>query len=428
MFQQVFTKIQILCSRIANIGITASLNYNETKKTQLLNIVVACGITTSFAFCFINFFQQNYILSCINAFILLGGVLILIINSYQKFLLGRLILSFFSAVLFTASAILYRNGGEYFLIANLIVIIIYFNEIKFLISIILINCLLFIAIKYYLNTPVIYYTVPFGRIIFNITWSMATGLLALLFFKNEQVIYQKQIEEKNKELERLNQTKQKLFSIIAHELRSPIGQLKGSLELVNKSYISPEVFKEISAQLSSEVDLLQGTLDNILRWSISQFEGIQTKPEKISLSEVVKEKLALFEPSKQKKNITIHVEGIDLFIWADPDHFRLVIRNLLSNALKYSYPNGAIFIRGSKKDNQVIFEIADKGIGLNDEMKHDIFKAVTMNSTNGTSKEKGTGLGLKLCKEFIEKNNGKVWVESTENVGSSFFISLPSAN
>lgn len=428
MFKPVFAKIQILCSRIANIGITDSLNYNETKKTQLLNIVIACGIPTSFTFCFINFFQQNYLLSCINVFILLGGILILTINSYQKFLLGRLIISFCATLFFTASAILYRNGGEYFLIANLIVIIIYFNEIKFLLSITLLNCLLFIAIKYYLNSPVNYYTVPFGRIIFNMIWSMATGLLALLFFKNEQIIYQKQIEEKNKELEKLNQTKQKLFSIIAHDLRSPIAQLKGSLELVNKDYISPEVFKEISAQLFYEVDQLQSTLDNILRWSLSQFEGIQTKPEKISLPEVVKGKLALFETSRKKKNITIHLESIDLFIWADPDHFKLAIRNLLSNALKYSYPNSAIIIRGSTKDKQVIIEIADKGIGLNDEMKYSLFNAVTMNSTIGTLQEKGTGLGLKLCKEFIEKNNGKVWVESIENVGSSFYISLPSAN
>ena len=100
MFKPVFAKIQIFCSRIANIGITDSLNYNETKKTQLLNIVVACAIPTSFTFCFINFFQQNYLLSCINVFILLGGVLILTINSYQKFLLGRLILSFFATFFF----------------------------------------------------------------------------------------------------------------------------------------------------------------------------------------------------------------------------------------------------------------------------------------------------------------------------------------
>ena len=287
---------------------------------------------------------------------------------------------------------------------------------------------MFIAIKYYLNTPIIYYTVSFGRIIFNMTWSMATGLLALLYFKNEQVIYQKQIEEKNKELERLNQAKQKLFSIIAHDLRSPIAQLKGSLELVSKEYISAQVFKEISARLSSEVDHLQSTLDNLLRWSMSQLQGLETKPEKISLPEVVNEKLALFESSMKKKNITIVSEGIDLFVWADMDYFQLAVRNLISNAIKYSYPDSEIIIRGSKKGNQVIIEIADKGIGLNEAMKQSILNSVTLNSTSGTAQEKGTGLGLKLCKEFIEKNNGKVWVESIEHEGSSFFISLPSAN
>ena len=200
------------------------------------------------------------------------------------------------------------------------------------------------------------------------------------------------------------------------------------MELVSKEYISAQVFKEISARLYSEVDHLQSTLDNLLRWSMSQLQGLETKPEKISLPEVVNEKLALFESSMKKKNITIVSEGIDLFVWADMDYFQLAVRNLISNAIKYSYPDSEIIIRGSKKGNQVIIEIADKGIGLNEAMKQSILNSVTLNSTSGTAQEKGTGLGLKLCKEFIEKNNGKVWVESIEHEGSSFFISLPSAN
>ena len=178
-------------------------------------------------------------------------------------------------------AVLYRNGDEHFLIVNLDVVIIYFNEKKYLILISIVNCLLFIAVKIYLNSGPVYDTVSFGRVIFNISWTLLIIILALMYFKNEQFSYQQQIEEKNRDLQALNDTKQKLFSIIAHDLRSPIGQLKNSLDLVSKEYMTPEVFKQVSTKLSSEVDQLHSTLDNLLKWSISQFQGITAVPEKV---------------------------------------------------------------------------------------------------------------------------------------------------
>ncbi len=421
-------KISAIVSRLANIGVTDALSFHEKKKTQLLNVVVGSGLPLNLFFCVNNLTQGRTLLSLINFLLFLGGLLILYINGKRKFLLSRTIMTFLASILFTASALLFRNGGEYYLIANLIIIIIYFNERRYLIFISIFNCLLFLGIKIFLTTSYIYGIVPYGRVIFNMSWTLLIMMLALLFFKKEQIDYQEHIEEKNKELEKINETKQKLFSIISHDLRSPIGQLKSSLDLVNRGYLSPEDFKKITGNLSLEVDQLHSTLDNLLRWSISQFQGIVAKPEKVSLTDIIENKAILFlKQSIENKQIRFHFENAELFVWADPDHLMLVFRNLLSNAIKYSYQNGNITIRMYTAGNTVVTEIADSGMGMNEETKLAVFNPVSMVSNTGTSNEKGTGLGLKLCKEFIEKNNGLIWVESLENKGTTFYISLPAA-
>jgi signal transduction histidine kinase len=428
MFRDIFHKIYQFGVKVANIGITPELGFHEKKKTQLLNFIVAAGIPTNIFFVINNLIHEKQVLAFINLLLLLGAFLILLINSYRKFLVARLILTFLSSVLFSTSALLFRNGGEYFLIVNLIIIIIYFNEKIFLIAISIFNCGLFIGIKIFLETDHTFFTpVSFGRVVFNMAWTLSAMMLALLFFKKEQLSYQEQIEEKNKELQRMNDTKEKLFSIISHDLRSPIGQLKNSLDLVNREYISPETFQQISAKLSSEVDRLHSTLDNLLRWSISQLQGIKAAPERIALAYLLEQKLMVFKQMAEQKNIKLVLEDVNRYVWADPDHLLLVLRNLLSNAIKYSYQNGQILIRSYAKDDRVIIEVIDKGMGMTEEVKASIFQHDNIISNTGTANEKGTGLGLKLCKEFIEKNDGEIRIESSEQKGTTFYISLPEA-
>ncbi|MES2329394.1 MAG: HAMP domain-containing sensor histidine kinase [Bacteroidota bacterium] len=427
MLRSVFQNIYSFGVRVANIGISDSLTFHEKKKTQLLNVVVATGIPLNLFFCILNFAQEKPLLGIINFLLLGGSIIILVINSYRRFLLSRLILTFLASVLFIIEAVYFRNGGEYYLIANLVVIIIYFNEKKYIFLISLFNCLLFIGMRVFIQqSSFVYGVVPFGRVIFNISWSLLILVLALLFFKKEQQDYQQQVEDKNKELEELNNTKQKLFSIIAHDLRSPIGQLRNSLDLVNKEYMSPETFRQVSAKLSSEVDHLHSTLDNLLRWSLNQLQGIKAAPEKIALDELIEKNATLFRQSFETKNISFEFNTTGLSVFADPDHLMLVIRNLVSNAIKYSYHDGCITISAYEKDSHIIIEVTDTGMGMNEEIKTSIFGGSTnIVSSTGTSNEKGTGLGLKLCKEFIEKNNGHIWLESTEKKGSTFYAAIP---
>ncbi len=290
------------------------------------------------------------------------------------------------------------------------------------------NIGLFIGVKIIHQGNIIYDDVGFSRVLFNLSWAFLTLVLALLFFKWEQISYQKLVEEKNRELQQLNNTKKQLFSIISHDLRAPIGQLRNSLDLVNRDFISPENFRDLSALLISETDQLQGTLDNLLKWSLGQLNGIQVSPEKTSLARVLSQKQLFFRQKLEQKNLTLRLESVNEYLMVDPDHLLLVMRNLLSNAIKYSFREGHILIRSFNNEDQVIIEVKDNGMGITETVKQSLFSETDFISQPGTELEKGTGLGLKLCKEIIEKNNGRLWVESNLNEGSSFFIALPMAN
>lgn len=426
--QSLIGQIKRIFNWIANIGISDSISFYERKKTQLINLAVGLGIPVNIYFAIKNFAEHRTELGIINVCLMTGAFAILLINSYQKFLLGRSVLSFLAGILFSASAILFRNGSEYYLLLNVVIIITFFSDKRFLISFTIANILLFIGIKILLHGSFLFDQVPFSRVMFNMIWAVGMMVLALLFFKNEQLSYQKQVEEKNRELESMNQTKEKLFSIIAHDLRSPIGQLKSSLEMVNKEYITPEQFMQVSDKLSAQVDQLYGTLDNLLRWSVSQFKGIKVLPEKVSLHHLIAHQaVQLLKQSLDQKNIQLHTENLQQQVWADPDHLTLIFRNLITNAIKYSYPDGTITIRAYPDKDQVVVEIRDNGMGMPAEVRDSLFSAVGMVSNTGTSNEKGTGLGLKICKEFAEKNQGRIWVESTPGKGSSFFVSFPKA-
>ncbi|HVZ24767.1 MAG TPA: histidine kinase dimerization/phospho-acceptor domain-containing protein, partial [Sediminibacterium sp.] len=268
-------KILDLFKYITLLGVRDEKDFHERKKTQLLNAALAVGVLTTTTFSFVNAFQGKSLLAIINVLLTTGGVVILVINSYKKFHIARLILTFLASILFTANALLYRNGGEYFLIGNLVIIIIYFNDRITIFWLCLLNCLLFIGIKYLLHTSFYYDSVSFGRVIFNISYTLVMISFSLIYFKTVQLKYMQEVEEKNKELEQLNMTKQKLFSLVAHDLRSPIGRLKGSLDMLQKGYIDPGTFRQMTQKLTEEVNELHDMLDNLLKWSMSQFRGLE---------------------------------------------------------------------------------------------------------------------------------------------------------
>jgi two-component system sensor histidine kinase/response regulator len=236
------------------------------------------------------------------------------------------------------------------------------------------------------------------------------------------------IEEKSFELSRLNTTKDKLFSIIGHDFRSPLQSLKGLLELINRQNLSQQEFTHYSRDLTNKIDSMYANLNNLLNWSVMQLQGIQTKPKTIDLLSLTNEVMALYmEVSRQKRVTLSNQVEMDSFAFADQDHIHLVLRNLISNAIKFTPASGTVNIYSVQNENDIEISIQDSGIGISAKDLEKLFVKETLWSVNGTNNEKGLGLGLLLCKEFIEKNNGRLYVTSEVGKGTTFTFLLPCA-
>ncbi|WP_405382092.1 ATP-binding protein [Maribacter sp. LLG6340-A2] len=244
---------------------------------------------------------------------------------------------------------------------------------------------------------------------------------------NAELLSKKQdLEEKQAYLNELNQTKNKLFSIIGHDLRGPIGAFQGLLKLFKEGEMTKEEFLNFVPKLKVDIDTISFTLNNLLSWGKTQMNGSITKPSITNLVTIVDENIALLSEIALSKSITLEnrIEA-NCQIWSDPNQVDIIIRNLLSNALKFTPNNGQIIIGAIQKLKTCEIYVKDNGMGMSEETMGKIFLKDSNHTTYGTNDEKGTGLGLSLCKEMVEKNNGKIWVHSALGKGSTFYFSLP---
>ncbi len=245
-----------------------------------------------------------------------------------------------------------------------------------------------------------------------------------------ELIVQQRTEEishKNSKLEEVNRIKDKLFSVVSHDIKGPLATLQQVLRLVKIKKLDADEFKQVSGELEVQLDKTNEFIDNLLQWAKLQLRGETFEPTRLIVRDVVTETLELMQLEANKKSITIISDlpenGV---VVADLNMIRTVLRNLLMNAVKFTPMNGAVRISGQIVDHKVIVSVSDTGVGIPGRNLERLF---TMRSvtTLGTHQEKGTGLGLLLCREFIEKNGGTIWVESEENRGTTFSFSLPVA-
>ncbi len=239
---------------------------------------------------------------------------------------------------------------------------------------------------------------------------------------NEQV--KRQIDE----LRELNSTKDKFFSIIGHDLKGPLNSLTAFSNLIlhHASTLSEEEMKKIAGDLNKSLKTLYELLENLLTWARSQTNRLTLHPEELNINALIEENISLL--SKTAKNKDIHIEHIafeNITAWADKNTVNTVIRNLLSNALKFTPRGGSVTIFANAYKDAVEIGIRDTGVGMSAEQIKKVFDISTKHSTPGTEQEKGTGLGLILCKEFVEKNGGQLFIESKEGKGSTFRFTLP---
>lgn len=263
-----------------------------------------------------------------------------------------------------------------------------------------------------------------------------SGIITNFIAIKEDITEQKRtlelIEQSERDLRDINAKKDKFFSIIAHDLRSPFSGLAGLTEILKSSIreLPEEQVDKYLLLISQSTQNILKLLENLLSWAKSQTGKLEFLPTKIELKNLILESLSIVSIAAKNKEIDITMEiSEEDSIFADENMLNTIIRNLISNALKYTHKGGTIqiFSRVQKIGTRTfsVIGVKDNGVGIPKDKIEKIFNIEDNYTTNGTEKEKGTGLGLILCQEFAERHSGKIWCESEENVGSTFYISLP---
>jgi PAS domain S-box-containing protein len=243
---------------------------------------------------------------------------------------------------------------------------------------------------------------------------------------------QKEIEAKisklNAELVQTIATKDKFFSIISHDLRSPLSGLMGILDILNSSYetLDENEKKEIISDATLVSKTTYTLMENLLEWSRIQTGIMNYQPERLKIQRLVNNIVLLYEPNFKNKGINFTSDiKTDIFVFADKSMTETILRNLISNAIKFTFQGGTIAASSDINGDMVIIKVKDSGVGIDEEKIPDLFRVDVSSSTKGTAKEPGTGLGLIICEELAERQKGKIWIESKKNEGSTVYFSVP---
>ncbi|MEP1259235.1 HAMP domain-containing sensor histidine kinase, partial [Algoriphagus sp.] len=253
-----------------------------------------------------------------------------------------------------------------------------------------------------------------------------------LILRKQQIrIQNADLEAKSIQLEEINQTKNKLFSILGHDLKGPVGQVKSVVDLLTDGHLDQEEFDILIQNLKKDVDSVYFTLNNTLKWSLTQMEGFNLQKVNFNLAILVNSTLSLIEPQLKEKSIEIDDTSLltDIEVFADRDLIEVVIRNILNNAIKFSKAGDVIKISAELENDMIVWCVKDRGIGMKDEQIKKLLSSeyVISDSKRGTQMEKGSGLGLQICKEFTRRNGGELSITSREGEGTKVCVRIPAS-
>ncbi|MBS1521245.1 MAG: tetratricopeptide repeat-containing sensor histidine kinase [Bacteroidetes bacterium] len=245
--------------------------------------------------------------------------------------------------------------------------------------------------------------------------------------KNAEVIQQKSdLNEQAHKLNDLNNLKDRLISVLAHDLRAPLSTLRGLFGLLEDDTISHDQFLTMIPQALKKLEYTSDFLDTLLFWINSQMENFDSSAKSFPVKDVISYEVSNYTEQAAEKGIKL-TDNVseNITVAADPNSIRIVTRNLITNAIKFSRKDDTIIVSAYQKDdNYILISVKDSGVGMTEKQANKLFKS-KVDSGTGTNNESGTGMGLLFCKDLIEKCNGKIWVESTQGSGTEFFFTLP---
>jgi two-component system sensor histidine kinase/response regulator len=441
-----------------NIGYRPSLGSYEKRKLGIFNVMNVLGLSAGILIPFIGLFSKDHfspviwVAACSPAVI---STVVLVCNHYQQYELSRIIYFLLYPLVTTLSYALGIDAGiEFFFVLYGVLSVFFLRKIyNIVVSFSFSMTCYFLVETVWTHYDYSLAAHNFFFFLFNHLLAIFFIFYGLLLIRNENMRYQNQtrdknwqlrrsnlkilrqkaditgkaalLEEKTQQLTELNTLKNKLFSIIAHDLKSPLYALRTLFRNVQIYNLPGEEIKLLIPEVLNELTYTTGLMENLLQWAKSQMQNDSVKPQLLDIARVAKEVLQLLRLQADAKRIYINsrIER-PVYVYADKDMLNLVLRNLLSNAIKFTPEEGSIFIEAHEMRSHIEVIVQDTGTGISED---NLQKLLSENyyTTRGTGGEAGTGLGLMLCKEFLTRNGGEMRIESEPGKGSTVAFTLP---
>lgn len=420
--------------QLISIGIRDDLSFQEKTRVKNINIVALIGLVAGISYVFLGLDSFIFALSSLGYAMGMSFILFSHWKGWYDFAVIYIVV--FSCIVNSYFAIGFGNtlGTEYLFILAFIIVQHQLKGNKYIQLNTLIIFINFVVVVLINRHPIAYLQAPKLATVFYYTNLLCTFFISsglIIRFRTIAEGYQREIEEKNNRLEQQkeelshsNKAKDTLFSIIGHDIKGPILGVKTLLAMMRQM---PETELDIYFdKVNKSLETTHTTLENLLDWALQQ-QGNKGSIEKVPLKILVQDVFQLFEQNAQQKNIVLHETlASDIHIYANPHQISFILRNLVANSLKFTERGGKIEVHSSiAKYELVAIEVKDNGVGIEKAHIPKLFSLGERFSTYGTANEKGNGLGLNLCLDFVKQNGGEIYVESEKGKGSSFYVLLP---
>jgi len=445
--------IQSFWKTLITIGIYDSGDVAEQKRIKIIDSVSFICLPVIFVFASLSVLTGHRYLAYFYAVISLLIILLIYGNYKKKGESFRILIIFLVCISCAVANVLFDNGQGYYVLLITFLSVLFYGMRKGILYLSLFYAALYLASeigKLYINPiePVVNYIKVIRAINVLITLSVLVYFLydskkTYLRTLDEAIIKKKNLEEynalliqqaitlemKNKDIEELKNKNEELSSIVYHQLRSPVVTFSDMLaQYIDHGYYSKEEFLEISKHIQQKVTDTLNIIDNLLMWNRKGVDGIQPKPLVCDLKDLIDKAIIQIGPLLEKKAMEIKYPDCDsMMAYADPDHILIILLNILTNAVKFSPPCEKIDIEFFELNNRCRLHISNNGRGIEREHLQTIFSTLRIISVKGTMNETGTGLGLKICKNLVEKNNGSIDIRSEANEITTIIIELPTA-
>jgi signal transduction histidine kinase len=422
-------------------GVASKLDEDEKIKLRLVNYLALLSTFNMLIYLIIYAWIDFHLFKYAIIFLSLTSVFnigIIILNIKKLHQLAKLMLAILTPLFMSLTATVFFGNGpgfQVFLFVGAMIPMFIWSYKESIYRIIIVSSCVFLYIVIEFAPPLVdpiidlpeNYVAAFLKT--NIAACFSSAGIAIGSFQFLYHLKEQQLMKQTKVLENSQAHKDKIYSIIAHDLRSPFGSITGLIDLLFKEYdrYTDEKRLRIIRLLHGSSNGLQSLLENLLNWSRMQSGNIIISKESLNLSEITEDILSLHKAQIQKKELQIHVNIMpNTYIHADRHMASTILRNLLSNAIKFTDQKGFIQLSAKEVNAMIQICVKDSGIGLSEKSLDYLFDIEKTDKISGAHPEKGSGLGLLICKEFVESNEGKIWAKSELGKGSDFYFTLPS--